>query len=209
MKLETRIAGFILAAAIATPALAGTVAGTGGSTEVTQILNNLQLIQAYEQQVQQYVLQGKQVEAELRNLISNPTSILGDDVGKMINTIGSIYNGGQSIGYNLAQIDQNFARTFKSPTAGNLAKMFTSWHQTNTDTLQSALRAVGAQRDNYASSQAALTDLYNRSQTTNGNLDALQTLSQINVTGLMRPSGRPIPSVEYAPAPKWKGFLQN
>lgn len=247
MKLETRIAGFILAAAIATPALAGTVAGTGGSTEVTQILNNLQLIQAYEQQVQQYVLQGKQVEAELRNLIYNPTSILGDDVGKMINTIGSIYNGGQSIGYNLAQIDQNFARTFKSPTAGNLAKMFTSWHQTNTDTLQSALRAVGAQRDNYASSQAALTDLYNRSQTTNGNLDALQTLSQINVrqiqelqslkemmatqttaaatymatqnakdqkglddaTGLMRPSGRPIPSVEYAPAPKWKGFLQN
>lgn len=247
MKLETRIAGFILAAAIATPALAGSVAGTGGSTEITQILNNLQLIQSYEQQVQSYVMQGRQVEAELRNLISNPTSILGDDVGKMINTIGAIYNGGQSIGYNLAQIDQNFARTFKSPTAGNLAKMFTSWHQTNTDTLQSALRAVGAQRDNYASSQAALTDLYNRSQATNGNLDALQTLSQINVrqiqelqglkelmatqataattymatqnakdqkglddaTGLMQPSGRSIPSVQFAPAPKWKGFFKN
>ncbi|WP_394475149.1 conjugal transfer protein TrbJ [Ralstonia mannitolilytica] len=160
---------------------AGTVAGTGGSTEVTQILNNLQLIQSYEQQVQAYVRQGLQVQNELRNLISNPTSILGDDVGRMINTIGSIWNGGQSIGYNLAQIDQNFARTFKSPTAGNLAKMFTSWHQTNTDTLQSALRAIGTQRDNYASSQAALTDLYNRSQATNGNLDSLQTLSQINI----------------------------
>ncbi|VWB97666.1 hypothetical protein BLA13014_04565 [Burkholderia aenigmatica] len=160
---------------------AGTIAGTGGSTEVTQILNNLQLIQSYEQQVQAYVRQGVQVQNELRNLMSNPTSILGDDVGKMINTIGSIWNGGQSIGYNLAQIDQNFARTFKSPTAGNLAKMFTSWHQTNTDTLQSALRAIGTQRDNYASSQAALTDLYNRSQATNGNLDSLQTLSQINI----------------------------
>lgn len=160
---------------------AGTVAGTGGSTEITQILNNLQLIQSYEQQVQAYVRQGVQVQNELRNLMSNPTSVLGDDVGKMINTIGSIWNGGQSIGYNLAQIDQNFARTFKSPTAGNLAKMFTSWHQTNTDTLQSALRAIGTQRDNYASSQAALTDLYNRSQATNGNLDSLQTLSQINI----------------------------
>lgn len=160
---------------------AGTVAGTGGSTEITQILNNLQLIQSYEQQVQSYVRQGVQVQNELRNLISNPTSILGSDVGNMINTVGQIWNGGQSMGYNLAQIDQNFSRTFKSPTAGNFAQMFTSWHQTNTDTLQSALRAIGTQRDNYASSQAALTDLYNRSQATNGNLDALQTLSQINV----------------------------
>ncbi|WP_413707677.1 conjugal transfer protein TrbJ [Ralstonia sp. Ralssp110] len=247
MKLKTRIAGFIAAALFATPALAGSVAGTGGSTEVTQILNNLQLIQSYEQQVQSYVMQGRQVEAELKNLISNPTSILGPDVGQMINTIGQIWSGGQSIGYNLAQIDQNFARTFKSPTAGNLAKMFTSWHQTNTDTLQSALRAVGAQRDQYASSQAALTDLYNRSQATNGNLDALQTLSQINVrqiqelqslkelmatqataattymatqnakdqkglddaAGLMQAYKTPIPSVQSAPAPKWKNFLPN
>lgn len=171
----------IVIGAVPAVSLAGSVAGTGGSTEVTQIINMMQLIQSYEQQVQAYVRQGVQVEAELKNLISNPTSLMGDDVGNMINTIGRIYNGGQSIGYSLAQIDQNFARTFKSPTAGNLAKMFTSWHQTNTDTLQSALRAVGAQRDNYASSQAALTDLYNRSQATNGNLDALQTLSQINV----------------------------
>lgn len=181
MKLKTRIAGFITAAIFSAPALAGSVAGTGGSTEVTQIINMMQLIQSYEQQVQAYVRQGVQVEAELRNLISNPTSLMGDDVGNMINTIGRIYSGGQSIGYNLAQIDKNFARTFKSPTADNFAKMFTSWHQTNTDTLQSALRAIGAQRDQYASSQAALTDLYNRSQSTNGNLDALQTLSQINV----------------------------
>jgi len=157
------------------------VGGTGGSTEATQLENNLQLIQSYEQQVQSYIRQGLQVENELRNLIANPTSMLGADVGNMINTVGKIWSGGQAIGYNLAQIDQNFARTFKSPTAGNFAKMFTSWHQTNTDTLQSALRAIGAQRDQYASSQAALTDLYTRSQATNGNLDALQTLSQINI----------------------------
>ncbi|RAA18478.1 conjugal transfer protein TrbJ [Ralstonia pseudosolanacearum] len=247
MKFKSRIAGLITATLFATPALAGSVAGTGGSTEVTQIINMMQLIQSYEQQVQAYVRQGVQVEAELRNLISNPTSIMGSDVGNMINTIGQIWSGGQSIGYNLAQIDQSFARTFKSPTAGNLAKMFTSWHQTNTDTLQAALRSIGAQRDQYASSQAALTDLYNRSQSTNGNLDALQTLSQINVrqiqelqslkelmatqasaattylatqnakdqkglddaTGLMQAYKTLIPSVQSAPAPKWKGFFPN
>lgn len=160
---------------------AGSVGGVGGATEITQIANNLQLIQSYEQQVAAYVRQGVQVQNELRNLISNPTSALGSDVGNMINTIGQIWNGGQSIGYNLAQIDRNFARTFKSPTAGNYARLFTSWHQTNTDTLQSALRTIGTQRDQYASSQAALTELYNRSQATNGNLDSLQTLSQINI----------------------------
>jgi len=180
MRLKTLTASSIAATIFATPAMAGGVS-VGGSLEITQIANNLQLIQAYEQQVQQYVRQGIQVEAELKNLIANPTSVLGPDVGQMINTIGQIWNGGNAIGYNLAQIDQNFARTFKSPTAGNFAKMFTTWHQANTDTLQSALRSIGAQRDQYASSQAALTDLYNRSQATNGNLDALQTLSQINI----------------------------
>lgn len=182
MKVQSR--ALLMGAAllfVQAGAYAGTVAGTGGSTEMTQIANNLQLIQSYEQQLQSYVRQGLQVENELRNLISNPTSLLGPDVGNMINTIGKIWNGGQSMGYNLAQIDQNFAKTFKSPTAGNFATLFTSWHRTNTDTLESALRTIGTQRDQYASSQAALTDLYTRSQATNGNLDSLQTLSQINI----------------------------
>jgi len=183
-RKTTRLVAGCIAAAIcisATPALAGSVGGTGGSTEATQLENNLQLVQSYEQQVQSYIRQGIQVQNELKNLIANPTSLLGADIGNMINTVGQIWSGGQAIGYNLAQIDKNFAQTFKNPTAGNFAKLFTSWHQTNTDTLQAALRAIGTQRDQYASSQAALTDLYTRSQATNGNLDALQTLSQINI----------------------------
>lgn len=182
MKLKTQITCLIAASAIAiTPAWAGSVGGFGGSTEITQIQNNLQLIMQYEQQVQGYIRQGLQLQNELTNLIKNPTSILGPEIGRMINTIGKIWSGGQSIGYNLAQIDKNFATMFKSSKAGDFAQMFTKWHDTNTDTLQSALRAIGTQRENYASAQDALTDLYNRSQSTSGNLDALQTLSQINV----------------------------
>lgn len=166
---------------VAAPAMAGSVAGTGGATEITQIANQMQLLQQYEQQVLGYVRQGLQLQNELKNLISNPTSILGPEVGQMINTMGKIWNAGNSIGYNLAQIDKNFATTYKSVKAMDFSKAFTSWHSTNTDTLQSLLRAVGTQRDNYASDQAAVADLYNRSQNTSGNLDTLQTLSQINV----------------------------
>ncbi len=160
---------------------AGTVAGTGGSTEVTQIMNNLQLVQSYEQQVNAYLRQGLQLQSELKHLIANPTSVLGQDVGNMINGIGRIMNGGQSIGYNLAQIDKNFASMFKSPQAMTFSKAFTSWHKTSTDTLEGTLKAIGATRDQYQSNQDALTDLYNRSQASQGNLQALQTLSQINV----------------------------
>ena len=152
-----------------------------GSTEITQIMNNLQLIMSYQQQVQGYIRQGLQLQNELKNLVSNPTSILGPEIGQMINSIGKIWNGANSMGYNLAQIDKNFSTMFKSKKAGDFAKMFTKWHDTNTDTIESALKAIGTQRDNYQSTQAALTDLYNRSQNTNGSLDALQTLSQINI----------------------------
>lgn len=179
MKFK-KISALLIAAAVST----STVHATGliaGATEFTQIANNLQLVVSYEQQVESYLRQGQQLQAQLKNLTSNPTSVLGADVGNMINTIGKLYDGGQSIGYNIAQIDRNFATMFKNPQAADYGQLFTRWHKTNTDTLEATLKAVGVQRSQYASSQAALTELYNRSQATSGNLDALQTLSQINV----------------------------
>lgn len=169
---------------LSSTALVAPVQATGliaGATEFTQIANNLQLVVQYEQQVESYLRQGQQLQAQLKNLVSNPTSELGSDVGNMINTIGKIYDGGQSIGYNIAQIDKNFASMYKNPQAADYGRMFTRWHKTNTDTLEATLKAVGVQRSQHASSQAALRELYNRSQATSGNLDALQTLAQINV----------------------------
>ncbi|CAJ0802664.1 hypothetical protein LMG7141_04141 [Ralstonia condita] len=179
----------VVIGAVPTVSLAGSVAGTGGSTEVTQILNNLQLIQQYEQQVSTYVRQGLQYEAQLKNLIQNPASILPTDVQQMITGVSSIMSGGQSIGYNLQQIDANFASTFRSPQAKNFSDRFKQWNATGTDTFNSVLKVVGLQRDQYNSNQAALTDLYNRSQSTNGNLDALQTLSQINIRQIQQMQG--------------------
>lgn len=180
--MKSRIAPLALSLVIAfspTGAMAGGV--VAGATEITQIMNNIQLIMSYTQQVQSYVRQGQQLQAELKNLIDNPTSVLGPEVGQMINNIGTIWRGANSIGYGLAEIDKNFATMFKSSKAGDFSKMFTSWHETNTKTLESGLKALGTLRDNHQSSQDSLTALYNRSQNTNGNLDSLQTLAQINI----------------------------
>src|SRR5947209_1655647 len=70
--------------------LAGSVAGFGGATEVTQILNNVQLVQQYEQQVQQFVRQGLQYEAQLKHLQQNPASLLGQDAANLIQGIGGL-----------------------------------------------------------------------------------------------------------------------
>lgn len=162
----------------APPVTAGGMAG--GATEITQIANNIQLVMQYEQMIAGYVRQGLQLQAQLTNLIQNPASLLGQDVGNIINDVGRIYSGGQAIGANMEQIDRNFAAMFKSPTADTLARSFTRWHKTNTDTLEAALKTAGMHRDQFQNDNAALQTLYSESQRTNGNLDSLQTLAKFN-----------------------------
>lgn len=172
--------GVVLAHAVAPSSFAGSVAGTGGGTEVTQIANNIQLVQQYQQTVQGYVRQGLQLQNELKNLTQNPASLLGSEVGRIINGVGSIMSAGNSIGGGMAQINKNFDSTFKSPTAATLAQSFTKWNNTSTSTLEGAMKAAGMHRDATQSDTDALNALYVESQAADGNLKAIQTLSKIN-----------------------------
>lgn len=151
-----------------------------GATEFTQIANNVQLVMQYEQQIEQYVRQGQQYETQLKNLIKNPSSIMKSDVNNMIKGIGMIMSAEQSIGGTLAQIDRKFASTFNSPTAANYSAKFSSWTNASKGTLQGAMQAAGMHRDAYASNTDALRALYDESQSNDGNLAAIQTLSKIN-----------------------------
>lgn len=154
---------------------------TGGSTEFTQIANQVQLGLSYAKQVAEYIRQGEQLQIELTNMTRNPASLLGPEIGNLINDVGRLMSAGNSIGSNLAQIDKNFSTNFKSSEAKTLAANFTQWHHTSTDTLEGALKAAGLHRENYVSESSAVQALYNQSQGTVGNLDALQTLSKINI----------------------------
>lgn len=162
---------------------AGAMAGgamTGGATEFTQILNQVQLALQYAQQVQQYTTQLQQYQAQMQNLQRNPASILGSDVSKLLNGIGGIMGAAQSIGGTMAAIDRNFSEKFQSPLAGTYSQNFKTWTTTSQDTLGAAMRAAGMQRDAYASDTAALTALFNRSQSSDGTVAAVQQLSALN-----------------------------
>lgn len=170
-----------IATIICAPAFAGSVAGFGGSSEYTQILNNIQLVNAYSQQVQQFIKQGQQYEAQLKNMEKNPSSVLPGDASALINSIGRNMAAGQSMGGSLAQIDKNFASKFGNQTAASYSENFAAWTNTSKDTLQGAMRSAGMRRDQYASDTAALSALYDESQATGGTVSAVQTLAKINV----------------------------
>lgn len=195
---------------------AGSVAGTGGGTEVTQLRNEVQLGLQYAKQIQQYTTQALQLQADLKNLINNPASLLGSEVGGLINGVGQIMSAGNSIGGSMARIDSNFANTFKNPQAFSMSQNFTRWHDTSTSTLQAMMKAAGLHRDNYQSDSDGIRALYNQSQATDGNLKAAQTLAQINVMQVQQLqklgdliATQNIASATYMAAQEAKGELQN
>lgn len=172
----------LLAAALIVqqPVFAGSVAGTGGATEITQMENFVKLAASYVQQVESYVRQGLQYEAQLQNLIKNPVSIMGPDVARLVNGISNIMDVGQSIGGTVARIDRRFGEVYKNPKALSFSKNFQAWTDVSKDSLQASMKAAGLVRDAYSTNKAALEALYNESQNSDGNIRALQTLSKIN-----------------------------
>lgn len=170
--------GLILSSGVAQ---AGSVAGFGGSTEITQIMNNIQLVSQYEKQVQQFITQGQQYEAQLRNLEKNPMSIRSTDTDALIQNISRQMSASQAMGGSLSQIDRNFASKYNNTTAASYSDNFATWTNTSRDTLQGAMTSAGLRRDQYGSDTAALSALYDESQQSGGNLAAIQTLSKINI----------------------------
>lgn len=177
--MKTKIFLAVMLASGGQAAMAGGGA-SGGSTEWTQIANNVQLANSYAKEVQMYIQQGLMYKTQLQNLIDNPFSLLGKDIGGIMNGVGELMSRGNSIGNSMANIDRNFALKFKNPLAGNLAQKFTTWHDTNTDTLQAALKTVGLHRDAFKTDAAAITALYNKANATEGGLAATKAVAEIN-----------------------------
>lgn len=186
MRKKLLLAGLLVMGGLPHVAVAGGGAAGGGATEWTQIANNVQLGNAYAKQTQQYITQGLQYKAQLQNLLDNPFSLLGKDIGGIMNGVGELMSRGNSIGRSMAQIDKNFALKFKNPLAGDLAKKFTTWHQTNTDTLEAALKSAGLHRDQFATDAAAINGLYESASQTKGALGALKAVAEINAQQMIQ-----------------------
>jgi len=166
------------------PSYAGTVAGTGGATEVTQILNNVQLTASYAQGAQRLQQQILMYAAMVKNLENNPLGAVIPDMNILVSNQAKIIAAGTDIGSSMATVDTNFAKNFNNPTAATYGEKFGAWTTTSTSALKTAMLNAGLQRENFADDTTALQALVTKNQASTGDLGALKTLGEINTSQL-------------------------
>lgn len=158
-------------------------AGGVFATEITQLLNHVQLIHQYLQQVQ--MLQNDFVR--YANMVQNTRLLPNQLVGPVLqdlNQLARVVEGGQALAYSMSNLNSQFANTFKgyskayNPTA--YYQNYANWSQTSLDTTFSTLKAMGLQGQQMQNTQNFLTAMRQRMMTPQGRLDAIQIGTEVS-----------------------------
>jgi type IV secretion system protein TrbJ len=147
-----------------------------GATEVTQLLNNAQLIMQYEQQIQQYMTQIQQWENELKQAAMLPQQFMNMTHSQMVG-LSNVVRRGEALAYNMANFDDVFSAKFQgvgyTPTQ-NYAQRYSTWSKTSHDSVQGALDAVHLQADDMDDEENIIDGLQSQAQTADGQMKAVQ-----------------------------------
>ncbi len=159
-----------------------------GATEMTQLMNNVQLVASHVELVSQTATQIQQYQAMLRNLVQMTPSQLLDQaaqklwvdkrMAKTFNDLRRIVIAGQKTSYTLANIDHQFRNLHPgySGAAGNLdfQRAYRDWSDNTLDSVKNSLALISAHADDFATEGGLMAELANKSQTAQGQLQALQ-----------------------------------
>ncbi|MDR5791723.1 P-type conjugative transfer protein TrbJ [Caballeronia sp. LP003] len=155
---------------------AGSVAGTGGSTEVTQILNNTELVtQTYQK--------AKSLEIQIQSALTDPNTPWAQAMS-MLSDLRDVVNTGQAIGYDMAHIEQKFQSLYPSYSKTNgagLLNNLVNWSNTTKSSLQNALNAGGMTVSQIQSEGTLLDTLRQKGQSATGQMQSLQVGNAIAV----------------------------
>lgn len=170
---------------IATNANAGSVAGNGGSTEITQILNNFELVtqsaQMY-QQVQQAIQQVQMEQQQLKNLLNAPQQLWGQ-AQQDLTQLAQLVSQTTAISYAAGNIDQTFRGAYpgyaKSAGATNYGTKYKALIGQAMDGLNSALQSAGLNASQFTSERAAVQQIQSMSGGSQGSLQAIQAGNMI------------------------------
>ena len=173
---------------------AGSVAGTGGSTEVTQIANNIELAKQYSELSHQT----DQLEGQLRRqreMVSDMNlqgkSLKNWDWGNTKNDLSDLSKAvmkGQSLAYSLDTIDLLYRKTYPGyetfiKERGLSEEMkegrYAAWSKANIDTIRSSMNAAQISDSQFRTEEKTMTTLERLSQTAEGRMQALQVGHQI------------------------------
>lgn len=171
--------GLACAAALAAHILAGpmahagSVAGFGGATEITQLANNLEM-------VNQSVMQMRMVEMQLKNLANLQLPSWNQSAPLLQNLI-SVVRGAQGVAWQGEMADQNFKRVYGQATgyAGTIGQQMGVWRQQSMSSTSAALRAAGMQAENFQTEAMAMQSLRDLNDRPDGQLQAIKAGSSI------------------------------
>jgi type IV secretion system protein TrbJ len=158
-------------------------AGGVYATEFTQILNHVELIQQYLQQVQmvQNDLQRYALMLQNSQALSNQTF---GPVTQDLQQLAQIVQGGNALAYSMANLDATFRNRFPgyaqawSPNA--FYPNYAQWSQTSLDTTYSTLEGMGLQGQQLQNEQSILAALRQQAQTPVGQMEAIQVGNEIS-----------------------------
>ena len=168
-------------------AQAGSVMGNGGATEVTQILNNTQLVQETAQtyqQIQQLAQQLQYMQAQMQNLTAAPQQIWGQ-AQQDLTQLTQLVSQSQGLAYTAGNFSQQFQQEYPgfAATAGatSYGQQYSDWITKSLGSISTAMRVAGVQtsQGQFASEQAALQSIQNISAGSPGALQAIQAGNMI------------------------------
>jgi type IV secretion system protein TrbJ len=152
-----------------------------GATEITQLLNNIEL-------VHQTLKQAEQLSAELQmlnNMVQNIKNIpnqIWSTITQDLQAVMRVVQQGQALAFSASNISEEFTRKFPGfvqPT--NYIASYKSWSDTTRDSIRGALAAANLQSQQFATEESALSQLRSMSQSAEGRMQALQVGTQVAV----------------------------
>lgn len=160
-------------------------AQVAGATEITQILNNVALInqtfQMY-QMIQQAIEQVQMAKQQLQNLVAAPVQAWGQ-AKQELDSLANIVSNTNALMHAGTNIDQMFKLKFpgyaKTTADSNFGSKFQGLVQTQLDGLNSALQVAGLQTTQFANERSTLAQIQGMSANSPGSLQALQAGNMI------------------------------
>jgi len=193
-SMKSKLPVLIFSAVISVDAFSGTVAGFGGSTEVTQISNNMQLVQqGYEmiQQTQKLREQLSKQKGMLDDMKRQGKSLTDQEWSRSKNDLKALadaVNQGNALAYTSANIDTLYRQKYKgyssysqqnSGTSETYASRYADWSQTNRETLIGTMRAANIQESQFSDEQSIMQTIEQKGKTANGRMEAIQVGNMI------------------------------
>ena len=163
---------------------AGSVAGFGGSTEFTQIFNNLELIGLNASELKTLEANFRQYQLMVRNIQRLPDHLKRDVRSDLVQLAKAVTTG-RSISFQNSKVHKRFEKVFpgyqqrSQKKYPNFEAEYREWSQTNHDTVRGALTSAGLQADQFYDEDAAIRVIDRQLQSAEGQVQAIQAAGRI------------------------------